>query len=80
MDWKTSRKFFYWRLRRNLLEDQAVKRIRSANESIQPGAAALAMLRRWFVESKGTVNVSQRIIHMVQFHCVTSDMFLSLNV
>lgn len=41
-----------------MLENQAVKKIRSANESIQPGAAALAMLRRWFVESKGTVNVS----------------------
>lgn len=56
MDWKTSRTFFYWRLRRLLLEDLVKKKIHNANPELTDGQVQ-AMLRRWFVEVEGTVKV-----------------------
>jgi acetyl-CoA carboxylase / biotin carboxylase 1 len=37
--WRTSRSFFFWRLRRCLLEDHFVRRILSAQKSLSVGAA-----------------------------------------
>ncbi|XP_066465318.1 acetyl-CoA carboxylase 1 [Eleutherodactylus coqui] len=54
LEWKTSRTFFYWRLRRLLLEDVAKKKIHAANPELTDGQIQ-AMLRRWFVEVEGTV-------------------------
>ncbi|KAM8976280.1 acetyl-CoA carboxylase 1 [Pelodytes ibericus] len=54
LEWKTSRTFFYWRLRRLLLEDVAKQKIHSANPELTDGQIQ-AMLRRWFVEVEGTV-------------------------
>ncbi|XP_075575894.1 acetyl-CoA carboxylase 1 isoform X5 [Pelecanus crispus] len=54
LDWKTSRTFFYWRLRRLLLEDVVKKKIHDANPELTDGQIQ-AMLRRWFVEAEGTV-------------------------
>ncbi|XP_032823616.2 acetyl-CoA carboxylase 1 isoform X2 [Petromyzon marinus] len=54
LEWKTSRTFFYWRLRRLLLENQARKRILQANPELSEGRVE-SMLRRWFVEAEGTV-------------------------
>nr|XP_056721572.1 acetyl-CoA carboxylase 1 isoform X2 [Euleptes europaea] len=54
LDWKTSRTFFYWRLRRLLLEDLVKKKIHDANPELTDGQIQ-AMLRRWFVEVEGTV-------------------------
>lgn len=54
LEWKTSRTFFYWRLRRLLLEDVAKKKIHAANPELTDGQLQ-AMLRRWFVEVEGTV-------------------------
>uniref|UniRef100_A0A8C2U8B6 Acetyl-CoA carboxylase alpha n=1 Tax=Coturnix japonica TaxID=93934 RepID=A0A8C2U8B6_COTJA len=54
LDWKTSRTFFYWRLRRLLLEDVVKKKIHDANPELTDGQIQ-AMLRRWFVEVEGTV-------------------------
>ncbi|OCT94491.1 hypothetical protein XELAEV_18012163mg [Xenopus laevis] len=54
IEWKTSRTFFYWRLRRLLLENVAKKKIHSANPELTDGQIQ-AMLRRWFVEVEGTV-------------------------
>lgn len=56
LDWKTSRTFFYWRLRRLLLEDLVKKKIHNANPELTDGQVQ-AMLRRWFVEVEGTVKV-----------------------
>ena len=56
LDWKTSRTFFYWRLRRLLLEDLVKKKIHNANPELTDGQIQ-AMLRRWFVEVEGTVKV-----------------------
>uniref|UniRef100_A0A8C3LQW7 acetyl-CoA carboxylase n=1 Tax=Chrysolophus pictus TaxID=9089 RepID=A0A8C3LQW7_CHRPC len=54
LDWKTSRTFFYWRLRRLLLEDVVKNKIHDANPELTDGQIQ-AMLRRWFVEVEGTV-------------------------
>lgn len=59
LDWKTSRTFFYWRLRRLLLEDLVKKKIHDANPELTDGQIQ-AMLRRWFVEVEGTVKVIHR--------------------
>jgi len=55
LKWRTSRKFFYWRLRRLLLEDDVKKRINDTNPDLTDGQIK-SMLSRWFVESQGTVN------------------------
>nr|XP_060613005.1 acetyl-CoA carboxylase 1 isoform X4 [Anolis sagrei ordinatus] len=54
LEWKTSRTFFYWRLRRLLLEDLVKEKIHDANPELTDGQIQ-AMLRRWFVEVEGTV-------------------------
>ncbi|CAL8308411.1 unnamed protein product [Gadus morhua 'NCC'] len=54
LEWPTSRQFFYWRLRRLLLEDTVKGKIHAANNELTDGQVQ-AMLRRWFVEAEGTV-------------------------
>lgn len=56
LEWRTSRQFFYWRLRRLLLEDTVKKKIQQANSELTDGQVQ-AMLRRWFVEAEGAVKV-----------------------
>lgn len=62
MEWQTSRQFFYWRLRRLLLEDTVKKKIQAANSELTDGQIQ-AMLRRWFVEAEGTVKVKETVPH-----------------
>ncbi|KAG7480864.1 hypothetical protein MATL_G00060810 [Megalops atlanticus] len=54
LDWKNARSFFYWRLRRLLLEDVVKNEILQANKELSDGHIQ-SMLRRWFVETEGTV-------------------------
>ncbi|XP_043910511.1 acetyl-CoA carboxylase 1 isoform X2 [Protopterus annectens] len=54
LEWKSSRTFFYWRLRRLLLEDTVKRKIHEANPELTDGQIQ-AMLRRWYVEAEGTV-------------------------
>uniref|UniRef100_A0A665X8A4 acetyl-CoA carboxylase n=1 Tax=Echeneis naucrates TaxID=173247 RepID=A0A665X8A4_ECHNA len=54
LEWQTSRLFFYWRLRRLLLEDTVKRKIQAANSELTDGQIQ-AMLRRWFVEAEGAV-------------------------
>ncbi|XP_037603973.1 acetyl-CoA carboxylase 1 isoform X5 [Sebastes umbrosus] len=54
LEWPTSRQFFYWRLRRLLLEDTVKRKIQEANSELTDGQIQ-AMLRRWFVEAEGAV-------------------------
>lgn len=51
LDWRTSREFFYWRLKRRLEEDDAVKTILTANPLLDY-QDALNYLRQWFGEDK----------------------------
>ncbi|XP_038054037.1 acetyl-CoA carboxylase-like isoform X2 [Patiria miniata] len=55
IQWSTSRAFFYWRLRRLLLEHKICGRIQQVNQKLSRGEV-FAMLRRVFMEDKGTVN------------------------
>ncbi|KAM6965705.1 acetyl-CoA carboxylase 2 [Aplochiton taeniatus] len=54
LEWKNVRTFFYWRLRRLLLEQRAKQEILEANRDLSYGNIQ-SMLRRWFVETEGTV-------------------------
>lgn len=54
--WRTSRTFFYWRLRRLLLERTFVQQIQAAQPEFSVGQAK-NMLRRWFVEDLGATEV-----------------------
>ncbi|XP_048833144.1 acetyl-CoA carboxylase isoform X2 [Brienomyrus brachyistius] len=54
LDWKNARVFFYWRLRRLLLEEVVKSEILCANKELSDGHIE-SMLRRWFVETEGTV-------------------------
>jgi hypothetical protein len=55
VEWKSARSFFYWRLRRLLLEDRAKQLIRKTDADLAEGMIS-SMLRRWLVEDKGAVN------------------------
>lgn len=49
MDWRTSREFFYWRLKRRLGENQIVKAILKIEPSINY-ESAMNYLQQWFNE------------------------------
>lgn len=59
MNWKTSRTFLYWRLRRLLLEDQVKQEVLQASSELSH-VHIQSMLRRWFVETEGPVKVGRR--------------------
>ncbi|XP_046476133.1 acetyl-CoA carboxylase isoform X3 [Neodiprion pinetum] len=50
--WKTARRMLYWRLRRKLLECDAINDVLSTQPSLGVGTV-VSMLRRWFVEDRG---------------------------
>jgi acetyl-CoA carboxylase / biotin carboxylase 1 len=54
--WRSSREWLYWRLKRVLIEDEFVKQILRAQDSLPVGQAK-SMLRRWFAEDKGESEV-----------------------
>ncbi|ERE74638.1 acetyl-CoA carboxylase 2-like protein [Cricetulus griseus] len=54
LEWKTARTFFYWRLRRLLLEAQVKQEILQASPELSHEHTQ-SMLRRWFVETEGPV-------------------------
>lgn len=56
LEWKTARTFFYWRLRRLLLEAQVKQEILRASPELNHEHTQ-SMLRRWFVETEGAVKV-----------------------
>lgn len=60
VSWRTSRSFFYWRLRRLLLEGTFVQQIQAAQSEFSVGQAK-NMLRRWFVEDLGATEVKDKI-------------------
>ncbi|XP_049645344.1 acetyl-CoA carboxylase 2 [Suncus etruscus] len=77
LEWRTSRTFLYWRLRRLLLEAQVHQEIvRSCGElghvHIQ------SMLRRWFVETEGAVKAylwdnNQMVVQWLEQHWQVGD-------
>lgn len=53
LTWKSSRRFFYWRLRRRLGVEMIRRKIYAANPDT-PFAQTTFMIRRWFFESRGS--------------------------
>nr|XP_008194740.1 PREDICTED: acetyl-CoA carboxylase isoform X1 [Tribolium castaneum] len=51
--WRKSRSILYWRLRRLLLQDKVVTALLDAQPMLGVGQGE-AMLRRWFIEDKGS--------------------------
>ena len=55
--WRTSRQFFYWLLKRRLLENRVKTEIQRVTILNKNDAEAASMIRRWFVEQSGQHNV-----------------------
>ncbi|NXX22259.1 ACACB carboxylase, partial [Podargus strigoides] len=53
LEWKNTRSFFYWRLRRLLLEEVVKMEVLKANGELSH-IHIQSMLRRWFMETEGT--------------------------
>lgn len=54
VDWRDSRRLFYWRLKRRLLEERLVKDISKARPDIERGAA-FDVLNTWYLKDSGKV-------------------------
>ncbi|XP_056144354.1 acetyl-CoA carboxylase [Lampris incognitus] len=77
LDWKNVRSFFYWRLRRLLLEQVVKCEILQANKDLSDGHMQ-SMLRRWFVETEGTVQAylwdnNQAVVEWLEVHLSKED-------
>ncbi|AWP07055.1 putative acetyl-CoA carboxylase-like [Scophthalmus maximus] len=77
LDWKNVRTFFYWRLRRLLLEQVVKCDILQANKDLGDGHMQ-SMLRRWFVETEGTVKAylwdnNQAVVEWLEKHLSMED-------
>ncbi|XP_069788811.1 acetyl-CoA carboxylase 2 isoform X3 [Narcine bancroftii] len=77
LEWKTVRAFFYWRLRRLLLEEVVKQTIIEANQELSDGHIK-SMLRRWFVETEGTVKAylwdnNQHVVAWLEKHLNEED-------
>lgn len=77
LDWKQARTFFYWRLRRLLLEQVVKCEIMEANKDLSDGHMQ-SMLRRWFVETEGTVKAylwdnNKAVVEWLEQHLSTVD-------
>ncbi|KAJ3603855.1 hypothetical protein NHX12_028596 [Muraenolepis orangiensis] len=81
LEWKNVRSFFYWRLRRLLLEQVVKRSILEANRDLSDGHMQ-SMLRRWFVETEGTVKAylwdnNQAVVEWLEKHLSREDGALS---
>nr|UXL88908.1 acetyl-CoA carboxylase-like 6 isoform 3 [Potamotrygon motoro] len=77
LEWKSVRAFFYWRLRRLLLEEMAKQAVIEANQELSDGHIK-SMLRRWFVETEGTVKAylwdnNQHVVAWLEQHLNEED-------
>uniref|UniRef100_A0A8B9GWE0 Acetyl-CoA carboxylase beta n=1 Tax=Astyanax mexicanus TaxID=7994 RepID=A0A8B9GWE0_ASTMX len=77
LDWKNARMFFYWRLRRLLLEEVVKSEIIEANRDLNNGHIQ-SMLRRWFIETEGTVKAylwdnNKAVVEWLEKHLSPQD-------
>uniref|UniRef100_A0A4W5MP34 acetyl-CoA carboxylase n=1 Tax=Hucho hucho TaxID=62062 RepID=A0A4W5MP34_9TELE len=77
LDWKNVRSFFYWRLRRLLLEGVVKCEVLQANPELSDGHIQ-SMLRRWFVETEGTVQAylwdnNKAVVEWLEKHLAKED-------
>ncbi|XP_053558098.1 acetyl-CoA carboxylase 2 isoform X2 [Bombina bombina] len=77
LDWKDSRTFLYWRLRRLLLEEVVKREILDANSELSD-IHIQSMLRRWFMETEGAVKAylwdnNQVVVEWLEKHLQEED-------
>ncbi|XP_039717703.1 acetyl-CoA carboxylase 2 isoform X1 [Pteropus medius] len=77
LEWKTSRSFLYWRLRRLLLEDQVKQEILQISSELSH-VHIQSMLRRWFMETEGAVKAylwdnNQMVVQWLEQHWQVED-------
>ncbi|XP_023617815.1 acetyl-CoA carboxylase 2 isoform X2 [Myotis lucifugus] len=77
LEWRTSRTFLYWRLRRLLLEDQVKQEILQVSSELSH-VHIQSMLRRWFVETEGAVKAylwdnNQMVVQWLEQHWQVGD-------
>nr|XP_015221745.1 PREDICTED: acetyl-CoA carboxylase 2 isoform X3 [Lepisosteus oculatus] len=77
LEWKNARVFFYWRLRRLLLEEVVKREILEANSELSDGHIQ-SMLRRWFVETEGAVKAylwdnNKVVVEWLEKHLAEED-------
>ncbi|XP_031193342.1 acetyl-CoA carboxylase 2 isoform X3 [Mastomys coucha] len=77
LEWKTARTFFYWRLRRLLLEAEVKEEILRASPELSHEHTQ-SMLRRWFVETEGAVKAylwdsNQVVVQWLEQHWSARD-------
>ncbi|XP_078523505.1 acetyl-CoA carboxylase 2 isoform X2 [Lissotriton helveticus] len=78
IEWKNARTFFYWRLRRLLLEEVVKNEILNANNELSD-IHIQSMLRRWFMETEGAVkaylwdNNNQVVVEWLEKHLQEED-------
>ncbi|XP_069817486.1 acetyl-CoA carboxylase 2 isoform X2 [Dendropsophus ebraccatus] len=75
--WKEARTFMYWRLRRLLLEEEVKREILHANSELSD-IHIQSMLRRWFMETEGTVKAylwdnNQMVVEWLEKHLQEED-------
>lgn len=59
VSWPESRRIFYWRLRRLVLQNQVKQQLLNVQPNLAEGQV-ISMLRRWFAEDKGTTQVRSK--------------------
>lgn len=65
LEWHSSREFFYWRLRRSLLEKGLIRDLRAADSAMsQP--AAMATVQAWLKEDAGGSCSDRRAVELLQ--------------
>ncbi|XP_069882456.1 acetyl-CoA carboxylase 2 isoform X1 [Dipodomys merriami] len=77
LEWRTSRAFLYWRLRRRLLEDQVKREVLQASSELSHDHVQ-SMLRRWFVETEGAVKAylwdnNQVVVQWLEQHWLEGE-------
>ncbi len=76
IEWRTSRKFFYWRLRRLLVEDHIVKSVIKNSKFEIHFKQAKQLLRTWFEEA----NLAKRINSLKSFKSEVSPVSFSSKI
>ncbi|XP_053219260.1 acetyl-CoA carboxylase 2 isoform X2 [Podarcis raffonei] len=77
LQWKNARAFFYWRLRRLLLEEVVKAEILEAHSELS-NSHIQSMLRRWFLETEGAVkgylwDNNQVVVEWLEKHLQEED-------
>ncbi|XP_053938278.1 acetyl-CoA carboxylase 2 isoform X1 [Cuculus canorus] len=77
LEWKNARSFFYWRLRRLLLEEMVKAEVLKANSELSH-MHIQSMLRRWFMETEGAAkgylwDNNQVVVEWLEKHMQEDD-------